>query len=264
MKLASGEGQMKDQRHWRLLDYSSKNPAMNLAIEEAILRCRLESRGPNTLRFWRNPPSIVIGCFQNPWKEVNLAICKELGISVFRRASGGGTVYHDYGNLNYSLIIHKSSLETSLDDIEKSYDIFCSGVIEGLKILGIDAYNRGNSIMIVERKISGSAQHRLYDVILHHGTLMVNVDLHALEHALNLSNVERQLANLMTTLSENVSLGKIKKAIVRGFEKTLNVKFEKGSLTPEEWQVARMLHGIKYSTSEYIFNRTTITKIKKS
>jgi len=253
---------MKDQRHWRSLDYSSKNPAMNLAIEEAILRCRLEGNSSNTLRFWRNPPSIVIGCFQNPQKEVNLAICKDLGISVFRRASGGGTVYHDYGNLNYSLIIHKSSLEANLDDVEKSYDIFCSGVIEGLKILGVNAYNRGNSIMIGEKKISGSAQHRLYDVILHHGTLMVNVDLHTLEHALNLSNVERHLVNLMTTLSENISLGKIKKAIVRGFEKTLNVKFEKGFLTPEEWRVARMLYGVKYGTPEYTFNRVAVTKIK--
>jgi len=246
---------MKDQRHWRLLDYSLKNPAMNLAIEEAILRCRLEGKSSDTLRFWRNPPSIVIGCFQNPWKEVNLSICKELGISIFRRASGGGTVYHDYGNLNYSLIIHKSSLEANLDDVEKSYDIFCSGVIEGLKMLGVNACDRGNSIMIGERKISGSAQHRLYDVILHHGTLMVNVDLHTLEYALNLSKVERRLVNLATTLSENVSLVKIKKAIVKGFEKTLNVKFEKGLLTPEEWRVTRMLYDMKYGTSEYIFNR---------
>lgn len=255
---------MKDQRHWRSLDYSSKNPAMNLAIEEAILRCQLEGKSPNTLRFWRNPPSIVVGCFQNPWKEVNLAICKKLGTGIFRRASGGGTVYHDYGNLNYSLIIQKSSLETNLDDVEKSYDIFCSGVIEGLKMLGVNAYNRGNSIMIGERKFSGSAQHRLYNVILHHGTLMVNVDLQALEHALNLSNVERQLVNLTTTFSENVSLSKIKRAIVRGFEKTLNVKFEKGSLTPEEWRVARMLYNVKYGTSGYIFNRTAITKIKSN
>jgi len=253
---------MKDQRHWRSLDYSSKNPAMNLAIEEAILRCRLEGKSPNTLRFWRNPPSIVIGCFQNPWKEVNLAICKKLGTSIFRRASGGGTVYHDYGNLNYSLIVHKSSLETNLDDIEKSYDIFCSGVIEGLKMLGVNAYNRGTSIMIGERKISGSAQHRLYGVILHHGTLMVNVDLNALEYALNLSNVESNLVNLMTILSENVSLSKIKRAIVKGFEKTLNVKFEKGSLSSGEWQAAKMLYNIKYSTSEYIFNRVVTTKPK--
>jgi lipoate-protein ligase A len=235
---------------------------MNLAIEEAILRCRLEGKSPNTLRFWRNPPSIVIGCFQNPWKEVNLAICKKLGTSIFRRASGGGTVYHDYGNLNYSLIVHKSSLETNLDDIEKSYDIFCSGVIEGLKMLGVNAYNRGNSIMIGERKISGSAQHRLYGVILHHGTLMVNVDLNALEYALNLSNVESNLVNLMTILSENVSLSKIKRAIVKGFEKTLNVKFEKGSLSSGEWQAAKMLYNIKYSTSEYIFNRVVTTKPK--
>jgi lipoate-protein ligase A len=95
--------------------------------------------------------------------------CERLGATILRRVSGGGAVYHDHGNLNYSVILHKHSLKTRLDDVEKSYDLLCGGLIEGLKILGIDAYNQKGDIMICGKKVSGSAQHRLYDAILHHG-----------------------------------------------------------------------------------------------
>jgi lipoate-protein ligase A len=130
------------QHSWRVLDYSSEDPAMNLAIDEAILRCLLEDRSPDTLRLWRNPPSVIIGCFQNPDSDVDMEACKDLGVNVLRRVSGGGAVYHDWGNLNYSVIIHKSSLKADIEDVEKSYYLFCGGVIEGLSLLGIAACNR--------------------------------------------------------------------------------------------------------------------------
>lgn len=236
---------MEKGLHWRLLDYSSKNPAMNLAVEEAILRYLLECNGPNTLRLWRNPPCVVVGYFQNPYSEVNIAACKKLRIPIIRRVSGGGAVYHDYGNLNYSLFMHKSILGTEMD-VEKSYDLFCNGVIEGLKILGIKAYNKRGSILI-NKKNSGSAQYRLYDVILHHGTLMINVNLDVLKQALGISNPEKILVNLQDVVPAKISLNSIKNAIKVGFEKTLNVKFSKGTLTLKERQIANKLWKIKYS-----------------
>ena len=119
--------------------------------------------------------------------------CKSLGINVLRRASGGGAVYHDWGNLNYSLIVHKSSLIANLEDVEKSYDLFCGGVIEGLRMLGIAAHNRKGDIIIDGKKVSGSAQHRLYNTILHHGTLMVDVNLDLLGRTLGLSEPRKYL-----------------------------------------------------------------------
>jgi len=230
-----------------MVDYSSKNPAMNLAIDEAILRCLLEDRSLNTLRLWRNPPTVVVGCFQNPKSEVNIVACKKLGIDVLRRVSGGGAVYHDYGNLNYSLVVHKSSLKVHLEDVEKSYDLFCGGVIEGLKMLGIVAYNRKGDIMVSGKKVSGSAQHRLYDGILHHGTLMVDIDMDMLGHALKLPDSERHLSNLNGILPRKVPMSTIKRAIIRGFEKRLDVKLKKATLTPRERQIARNLYEVKYS-----------------
>jgi len=239
------------QHRWRILDYSSKSSAMNLAIDEAILRCLLEDRSPNTLRLWKNPPTVVIGCFQNPKSEVNIEACKKLGISVVRRASDGGAVYHDYGNLNYSLIVHKSSLKAHLEDVENSYDLFCSGVIEGLKMLGINAHNRKGEIMIGRKKVSGSAQHRLYHAILHHGTLMVDVNLDMLGRTLGISDSEKRLINLYDVLPSKVPLSKIKKVINRGFEKRLNVKLKKEMLTTMEREIAKKLYEIKYSKGDW-------------
>jgi lipoate-protein ligase A len=243
---------MTTQHYWRLLDYSSEDPAMNLAIEEAILRCLLEHSSPNTLRLWQNPPSVIIGRFQISKSEVNIVACKKLGIDILRRVSGGGAVYHDYGNLNYSLIAHKSSLNFQIDNVEKSYDLFCSGVIEGLKMLDIDAYNLGGDIMINGKKVSGSAQHRLYDAILHHGTLMVDVNFDILGRTLRVSDPRRYLINLYDVLPRKVSLNEIKRAIKKGFEKRFNVKFKKRkTLFPRERQTAKRLYEIRYRKRDW-------------
>ena len=238
-----------------MLDYGSKDPAMNLAIEEAILRCLLEYDSHNTLHLWQNPPSVITGYFQNPKFEVNIAICKKMGINIVRRISGGGAVYHDYGNLNYSVFIHTSSLKAHMEDVEKSYSLFCGGVIEGLKTLGIKAYNRKGDIMIGGKKVSGSAQHRLYDTILHHGTLMVDVNLDMLGQTLGVSNPERSLINLCDVLPNKIPLNKIKRAIKVGFEKIFNMKLKKGTLSPKERQIAERLWKVKYSKRSWNMTR---------
>lgn len=255
---------MTIQHRWRMLDYSSKDPAMNLAIDEAILRCLLEYRSPDTLRLWQNPPTVVIGCFQNPKSEVDIEACKKLGLSILRRVSGGGAVYHDYGNLNYSLITHKSSLKAHLEDVEKSYDLFCSGVIEGLKMLGINAYNRKGDIMIDGKKVSGSAQNRLYDTILHHGTLMVDVNLNMLGRTLRISHPKRYLINLHDVLPRRLSLNKIKRVINTGFEKRFDLKLKKGHLTPREKQIAKRLYEIKYSKRDWNIEMKTLVPLKET
>jgi lipoate-protein ligase A len=101
--------------------------------------------------------------------------------------------------------------------------------------------------MICGKKVSGSAQHRLYDAILHHGTLMVDVNLDTLGRTLGVSDPERHLINLHDVLPHKVPLGRIKGGIIRGFEKRFNMKLKKETLTPRERQVAKRLYKIKYS-----------------
>jgi lipoate-protein ligase A len=245
-------------QRWRLLEYSSKNPAINLALEEAILRYLLKYDGPNTICLWQNPPSVIVGYFQNPKDVVDLAACRKLGINVVRRISGGGAVYHDYGNINYSIFVKKNSLKDPLraivEDVEKSYNVFCRGIIEGLKALGIEARNLKGSITVKGRKISGSAQHRLYNAILHHGTIMANVNMETLGKVLRISNPEETLINLYEALPNEISLDKIKNTLKNGFKKTFNIELFKGLLSPKEIYIAKNLYKIKYGQKWWNMN----------
>jgi lipoate-protein ligase A len=247
-KLTTGAQDMTD--NWRMIDYSSKDPAMNLAIDEAILRSVLENHGPNTLRLWQNPPAVVIGHFQDPKSVASIADCEMLGIGIFRRVSGGGAVYHDYGNLNYSIIVRKPSLAVGVENVERSYTFFCGGAVEGLGMLSVQARNNGGNIVVEGKKISGSAQHRLYDAILHHGTCMVNVDLSILGRTLKIQNPHATLVNLSEIL-ESITMEKTKNAIRKGYEKTCRVNLKKGSLTPNEIRTATILYQTKYSDRDW-------------
>jgi len=236
--------------NWRMIDYSSEDPAMNLAIDEAILRSVLENHGPSTLRLWQNPPAVVIGHFQDPKSVTSIAVCEKLGIRIFRRISGGGAVYHDYDNMNYSIIVRKPSLAVGVENVEKSYSFFCAGVVEGLRLLSVQARINSGNIVVEGKKISGSAQHRLYDAILHHGTLMVNVDFCTLGRALKIQNPYAILANLSEIL-KNVTMEKTKNAIRKGYEKTWRINLKTGSLTPNEIRTATSLYQTKYNDRDW-------------
>ena len=143
-----------------------------------------------------------------------------------------------------------------MEDVEESYSFFCEGVLEGLRVFGIDAHSHKGTIMINGRKVSGSAQHRLYDTVLHHGTLMIDVNLRMLGHALRISNPERRVMNLRDLIPQETPLNKIKKIIIRGFEKALNVTFVEGLLTSAEKHVAEGLYQAKYSRKSWNSLRT--------
>ena len=168
---------------WRLLKPETHNAFANMAIDEAILRARIEDKVPNTVRFyfWR-PSAVSIGRFQNIQDEVHLENCRTYGVDVVRRISGGGAVYHDaVDEITYSVIVKQEDLGTN--DVAVAYGEICNGLIEGSRLLGINAeYNKGNvkqcpNMIVKERKISGSAQAQKRGVILQHGTFLLGVDL---------------------------------------------------------------------------------------
>ena len=242
---------MENIRRWRLIEYSHKDPAFNLAIEEAILRYHLERNGPCTLRLWLNPPSVVLGCFQGVDGNVNLKYCMDNGIKVLRRISGGGTVYHDYGNLNYTLITSNNLFNGALKDVKTSYHILCSGLVEALRSLGVKAVEAGGNITINGKKVSGSAQHRLYSSMLHHGTLMIKVNMNQLGKALNIRNPGKDLTNLNEHLPDNVSILEIRDAIVRMYEKRFKIELVPSELSVWEVKEALKLYRIKYSKDSW-------------
>jgi lipoate-protein ligase A len=156
---------------------NSNDPYFNLALEE-YLHKELDL-GQDYFLLWQNRPAVIVGRNQNTWDEVNLDFVREHHVAVVRRLTGGGAVYHDLGNLNFTFILRNQR--------GRSYDFarFLLPVVGALAGLGLNARIDGrNDISIDGRKISGNSQYRYRDRILHHGTLMFSVDLDLLERVL--------------------------------------------------------------------------------
>lgn len=149
----------------------SHDPFYNQAFEEYVYQTFLED---DIFLLWQNAPAVVVGSYQNICREVHVEALRQWGIPVVRRISGGGTVYHDLGNVNYTYITQA--------DGGVSYDGVLLPVIRALNDIGVPARkNRTCDIAIGDRKISGSAQRMTKGRLLHHGTLLFSSDLEVLD-----------------------------------------------------------------------------------
>lgn len=156
----------------------SLDPAHNLALEECLFDS-LKPGEPGWFLVWRNGPSIIVGRHQNTLEEIDEAFIRESGIPVVRRGTGGGAVYHDEGNLNFSFL-------TTISRNEKAeFAPFMRLMVDALGDLGIQAeLSSRNDITVAGRKISGSAQRRSGQKLLHHGTMLVDLNMSVLGRAL--------------------------------------------------------------------------------
>ena len=153
------------------IETTSHDPFFNQAFEDYVFRTFREDE---VLLLWRNRPAVVVGCYQNICREVHVRALLEQNVPVVRRMSGGGTVYHDLGNLNYTLITGQSG---ALD-----YDRCLAPVLRALNALGVPAQKSRTCDMTVDgKKISGSAQKIANGRVLHHGTLQFDADLTRLD-----------------------------------------------------------------------------------
>ena len=161
---------------------NSKDPFYNLAIEEWAVR-NIDTTTCDYLFLYINTDCVVVGRNQNVFQEVNLRYCKEHNIEICRRVSGGGTVFHDVENVNWTFI---SKFET---DKINDYKVFASSIIKVLQKLKLKAYlNDRNAIMVDSYKLSGQAQFTNRKNILSHGTLLYNSDIEKLNNATTLKN----------------------------------------------------------------------------
>jgi len=149
------------------------NPYFNIAAEEFALKHFDE----DVLMLWQSAPSVIVGKHQNLIAEVNLGYTHKHNIPVIRRISGGGTVYHDLGNLNYTLIRTEADRERLID-----FNRFSTPIVEFLKTMGLKAGFEGkNNLVLYGKKFSGNSAHVFKNRVVHHGTLLFNTDLNELE-----------------------------------------------------------------------------------
>jgi len=257
---------------WRYLPLQTNNAAMNMAIDEAILTARVAEKVPNTLRFYRWQPSTVsIGKNQTPENEVYLDACKQQGIDVVRRCSGGGTVYHDFeGEVTYSVNAKTSDFGTG--DITVVYFKIYEAITDALRILGIPAdFSSGNAkncpnLTVKGKKISGSSQNITRGIVLQHGTILKGVDIDKMFTLLKLRNAsctqaadiaKRKITSIENELGHAVMPETVSNALAQGFKAILKIHLQEGTLTPFETELAQKLSKEKYANPEWTFSVKT-------
>ena len=195
----------------------STDPAWNLALEEFVFSHM--DRSKTYFILWQNHNTVVIGKNQNTIAEINSAFVQEHDIHVVRRLSGGGAVYHDLGNLNFSFIADASAMN------EINFTRFCQPVVDTLQSLGVPAEVNGRNDMIIQgRKFSGNAQYTKAGRVLHHGTLMFASDLSVVAGALSpdraklqtkgIASVSSRVCNISEYLPKDVTLEDFKRILI--------------------------------------------------
>lgn len=184
------------------------SPYFNLALEEYILKHFEEE----CFMLWQDAPSVIVGKNQNALSEINADYVRENNIPVVRRLSGGGAVFHDLGNLNFTFI--QNDMEDSFIDFKK----FTQPIIEALKKLGVAAEHSGRNDLVIDgKKFSGNAQYKYRNRILHHGTLLFSSNITDLSASLNVNkskfedkavkSVESRVTNISSHLQQELSIG---------------------------------------------------------
>ncbi len=161
----------------RILGVYWEDSLLNVLLEDALLNLLDKGLTGETIRFWVNPrPTVVIGRFQDFKSEVDVELCRELGVHVVRRCTGGGAVYQDSGNLNWSVFVFKRRI-WGVNGVKGVYRFFGENVCLALKQLGVKAvFKPPNSVYVSGKKISGMAMAVKRKALLCHGTLLVNTD----------------------------------------------------------------------------------------
>lgn len=202
----------------KYIESPSNDPAWNLALEEYVF----SYMDPKEEYFmlWQNHNTVVIGKNQNTIAEINTDYVKEKNITVVRRLSGGGAVYHDMGNLNFSFIADAQNMN------EINFKRFCQPVVQTLVSMGVPAEINGrNDMVIAGRKFSGNAQYTKNDRVLHHGTLLFCSDLGVVSAALNpnkakletkgIASVSSRVCNISEFLPAGVTLEQFRNQLTR-------------------------------------------------
>lgn len=241
-------------------------PQVNLALEEYALRNFGEKE--DYLLFYINEPSIIIGRNQNTLEEINDGYVRDKGIHIVRRMSGGGAVYHDLGNLNFSFITKYK--KENLHNFKK----FTKPVIRVLETMGVEAEMSGrNDILVEGRKISGNAQFSSGKRMFSHGTLLLDSDLSEVANALNVKmskiqskghkSVRSRVANISEFLNEPMKIETFRTRLLEGLYKDRD-SFETYHLTEQEWKEVQDLKEEKYGNWDWNYGKSPKFNIQRT
>lgn len=278
---------------WRFIRSGAMDPAMNMAVDEAIMSAHSEGNVPPTLRFYAwEPASLSIGYFQKAEEEVDFEELRKRGIGFVRRPTGGRAVLHDQ-ELTYSLIVSED-YPGMPKGVTEAYRVLSEGLLLGFRHLGLQAEMvnlasetekakyaaaAGSAVcfdspswyeLVVEgRKVAGSAQTRQKGVVLQHGSILLDLDIDALFDVLRFPServrerMKRSFPDKAVAINDllrasamvEVELPAVEAAFRQGFAEAMQVELVAGDLTAEEKKLAEELAREKYRNPEYSFRR---------
>lgn len=242
------------------------DPRINLAIEEYALK-HLDA--DNTyLLFYINEPSIIIGKNQNTIEEINTEYVEKNGIHVVRRLSGGGAVYHDLGNLNFSFITKDDG------DSFMNFQKFVQPVIQALDKIGVKAEMKGrNDILVEGRKVSGNAQFATRGRMFSHGTLMFDSEIENVVSALKvrkdkieskgIKSIRSRVANISEFLTEEMTIEAFRQLLLRHIFEGVD-EIPEYKLTEDDWQKIHEISEKRYKSWDWNFGKSPQCNIQHS
>ena len=250
-------------KEWRLLKHlANLDSNWNLAIEDAI-RLTVENQSvPNTLRFWKNWNTIVLGRFQCPRMEIDFDSCLKYKTNLSRRFTGGGTVYHDDGNLNFAIskYIHPDQKRTINPDT--FFNQVGLVVVKALSTLGIHPEFKKRNIFIGNRKVAGLAGIVSKKSSFIHGSILVYSNLEILSQVLKsnkentnsrfVPSVPSKVTTVKNEMGRQIEMKEMERMFLNAFEEEFGTLPNRGRLVKEEVILAEKLYKEKYSRPSWI------------
>ncbi len=242
---------------------TNNDPYFNMATEEYFFK----NFNDDIFMLWRNEPAIVVGKHQNTLAEINLEYVKQNGIKVVRRLSGGGAVFHDLGNLNFTFIRNVDS--DKLIDFRK----YTEPILEVLQVLGVNAKFEGrNDLTIDGKKFSGNAEHIVKNRVLHHGTLLFSAEMTDMTGALKVNplkfrdkavkSVRSRVTNISGHLAAPMSIENFTELIMNHVQNRY-ADTRRYEMSSEDIEAIRLLAEQKYSRWEWNFGQTANYNFEK-
>ena len=242
----------------------STDPCFNLALEDHLFSST--PPGQDLFLLWRNSPSVIVGKYQNTWEEVDLRYLRAHDIPVVRRLSGGGAVYHDLGNVNYTFITDAHRAQAF------RFSLFTRPVLAALEGLGLKAQCSGrNDITAGGRKLSGSAQYIRAGRLLHHGCVMVDTDLDALTDALrveegkirskSIKSVRSRVTTVNACLEAGITPDRFRAALAEEVDRLSPL--QPAGLTEQDLERVCRLRGERYASWEWNYGASPRCDIRR-
>ncbi len=253
-------------RRFRLVDSGVRDGRLQIAYDAALTELHERGRVPDTVRFMRFPPTVLVGRHQVLADEVHVERCRAEGVGLVRRVSGGGAIYLDEGQVGWELVFARSTFPAgSLGDHAR---MICEAVALGLsKRFAMTArFRPRNDIEVDGRKLCGTGGYFAGDTLVYQGTVLVDMDAARMARLLNIpaAKLERHgtqgAASRVVTLKELLGaappIADVHAAVLEGLAAGLGIEAEPGTMTPDEEALTRKLHDAEIGTDAFVFGET--------